>query len=435
METHVKVKEGPRIYNLFPRLAGAMKGWTAHMERARQMGFNWIYINPFHYSGFSGSIYSIKDYYAFNPLLINQDDEREPVEQLKEVVEAANDMDLRLMMDLVINHTAIDSVLITEHKDWYKLTPEGKINNPKVYEGGKEVKVWGDLAEIDNENSPDIEGLRAYWLDLIYYYLDVGFHGFRCDAAYKVPPSMWEYLIDNAKRHEQSALFFAETLGCEIEDVINLAKAGFDYTFNSSKWWDFQQPWCMNQYRENAQWTPSISFPESHDCNRLIVDLKGNVGAVKMRYTFAALFSTGVMIPMGFEYGFRKKFDVVTTVPFDWEEIHIDLTPFITQMNYLKASYQVFNEDNPIDIVDTDNPHIFAFTKTSHDGTEKALIIINKSMSTQERFYCQDLKKLFNHEGIIVDISPEHHLDVIPDEFDHTLWPNQVRILYCVNKG
>ncbi len=31
------------------------------------MGFNAVYINPFHYPGFSGSLYAVKDYYRLNP--------------------------------------------------------------------------------------------------------------------------------------------------------------------------------------------------------------------------------------------------------------------------------------------------------------------------------------------------------------------------------
>ena len=426
-----KVIEGPRIYNLFPRLVGPMNKWINHMEKAKAMGFNWIYINPFHYPGFSGSLYSIKDYYAFNPLFINPDDSREPVEQLKEVVAEAEKMGLQLMMDLVINHTAIDSVLIEEHKDWYKLTPEGKIRNPEVWEGDKLVAVWGDLAEIDNENSKDLENLKQYWIKLIDHYLDVGFHGFRCDAAYQVPVPVWELLITHAKKHSHGVRFFAETLGCEIDDVIALAKAGFDYTFNSSKWWNFEEPWCLQQYKQSSPWAPSVSFPESHDSVRLMEELNGNVSAVKMRYTFASVFSTGLMMPVGFEYGFRKQFNVVHTMPEDWETTNTDLSFFITKVNEIKAGHQVLNEDNTIQVVNSGNNRVFSFMKTSHNGTEKALIIINKSFTTQERLFTSDLRKLFGIEGRVSDISAANRMDFIPNNFEYLLPPCEVRILYC----
>ena len=37
------------------------------------MGFDWIYVNPLNYTGFSGSLYAIKDFYKFNPLFAPED--------------------------------------------------------------------------------------------------------------------------------------------------------------------------------------------------------------------------------------------------------------------------------------------------------------------------------------------------------------------------
>ena len=59
--------EGLRIYNLFPTLAGSIADWTATLPRIAAMGFNAVYVNPFHYPGFSGSLYAVKDYYRLNP--------------------------------------------------------------------------------------------------------------------------------------------------------------------------------------------------------------------------------------------------------------------------------------------------------------------------------------------------------------------------------
>src|SRR3984893_10561544 len=61
------MSEGLRIYNLFPTLAGPIAGWTRELPRIAAMAFNAVYINPFHYPGFSGSLYAVKDYYRLNP--------------------------------------------------------------------------------------------------------------------------------------------------------------------------------------------------------------------------------------------------------------------------------------------------------------------------------------------------------------------------------
>ena len=61
------MRDGLRIYNLFPILAGTVRQWSEHLPRIAAMGFNAVYINPFHYPGFSGSLYAVKDYYRLNP--------------------------------------------------------------------------------------------------------------------------------------------------------------------------------------------------------------------------------------------------------------------------------------------------------------------------------------------------------------------------------
>jgi hypothetical protein len=50
-------RDGPRIYNPFPLLAGPFPRWNEHLERARRMEFDWIFLNPFHRAGYSGSLY------------------------------------------------------------------------------------------------------------------------------------------------------------------------------------------------------------------------------------------------------------------------------------------------------------------------------------------------------------------------------------------
>ncbi|HLA39613.1 MAG TPA: hypothetical protein VJ417_06440, partial [Candidatus Glassbacteria bacterium] len=65
------------IYNLFPLLAGPFSKWRKHYERAARMGFNWVFVNPVSQPGFSGSLYSVKDYYSFNSLLLDERTDRD----------------------------------------------------------------------------------------------------------------------------------------------------------------------------------------------------------------------------------------------------------------------------------------------------------------------------------------------------------------------
>src|SRR6267154_5515615 len=89
---------GPRIYNLFPLLVGPVERWSTHLEHVAGMGFNWLYVNPFHYSGFSGSLYAIKDPYRLHDLLSEGTGETDAT--LARFLDTASKLGLRVMMDL-----------------------------------------------------------------------------------------------------------------------------------------------------------------------------------------------------------------------------------------------------------------------------------------------------------------------------------------------
>ena len=390
------------------------------------MAFDWLFVNPFHKSGYSGSLYSIADYYEFDPRLIDPA-ASSPERQFRHMIETAQGLGLTLIMDLVINHTAFDSPLVKQHPSWYKRGRDGKPVHPSAREDDR-VITWGDLFEIDN--SKDRDGLWSYWIEIAEHYAAMGIRGFRCDAAYKLPSELWRTLIGRVKRVRPDAVFFAESLGCPFHETVRLANCGFDFVFNSSKWWDFVAPWCLEQYRQTATLVPSISFPESHDTARLAAELDGERDAVKMRYGFSAVFSTGVMMPIGFEYGFSRRLDVVKTKPEDWEEPRWDFADYIGRVNRLKASRRVFNAEGPIDTITLDNSRIFAFVKWSPDRSERALVVINKEARTQQSFRLQALAPFLAGAARVEDVSPDgslqHSADfqtafVKPSAF-HVIW-------------
>lgn len=419
------------IYNLFPLLVGKFMNWEKHLIRASDMGFNWIFVNPIQYPGFSGSLYSIKDYFSFNPLFIDEGDEREPEKQVKEVNNKAEKLGLKMMVDLVINHCAVDSDLVKEHPRWF-VFEKGGVAHPYAYDRGKKV-VWGDLARFDHRNTKDPDGLFSFFLKVITYMVGIGFKGFRCDAAYQIPKSFWKKLISETKSKYPDVLFFAETLGCTSDQTRETAKAGFDYIFNSVKWWDFNSYWLQEQYNLTREIAPSIGFPESHDTMRLCEELNGNVNGLKQRYLFCALFSAGIMVPMGFEFGFRRKLHVVKTRPEDWEETSIDLTQFIKKVNEIKRTYKIFREEALTQISNYDQ-NILIMWKASTYTWEESLIIINKDIYNKQHFYVDDLYKFVQSRSPFIDVSPDHPLEYIPTPFSYDLRPGQGIVLMTTRR-
>jgi starch synthase (maltosyl-transferring) len=376
---------GPRVYNLFPTLAGPLTAWPEHFDRIAAMGFDWVYVNPIHATGGSGSLYAVSDYYALNPLL-RGDDGRSDDELLRATVAAASERGLALMLDLVINHTANDSPLTTAHPAWYVRNADGSLAAPSATDPDDpdKITVWGDLAALDYAERPERAEIVAYVAGVVRHYLGLGFRGFRCDAAYQVPGDVWAAIVAAARAQSPGTVFAAETLGCTLEDVEQLGIAGFDFLFNSSKWWDFRASWLLEQYEAFRHIAPSIAFPESHDTPRLAAELAGRSDAeieaeYRFRYLFAAFFSSGVMMPMGFEFGFARKLDVVTTRPSDWEAPRFDLSDFVRDVNAMKAALPVLNGEGAERLVRASASGAVALLRSEDGASGAALAIFNPS--------------------------------------------------------
>jgi starch synthase (maltosyl-transferring) len=435
-----------KIYNLFPLLAGPFDQWAPHMERAASLGFDWIFVNPIQQLGRSGSLYSIADYFSINPSLVrmgsgsgaspehraNEAAAASPEEQVRAMAATAREQGLSLMIDLVINHCAEDSPLIKTHPDWF-VGEDGRISHPFCIEENGNKVVWRDLAQFDHQaalqRADDPDGLLSYCVRMVEHLIGLGFRGFRCDAAYQIPTDFWRLLISRVRAKHADSLFVAETLGCTPAETRDTASAGFDAIFNSAKWWDFNGDWLLQQYEKTRQIAPSIGFPESHDTRRMFEEFEGNVDALRQRYLFTALFASGVMMPMGFEYGFRKRLDVVSTTPHDWEQPNTDITAFIAQVNSIKRQVPLFAGEGRIDHLHQDNAAVLVLRKHAIDGPGRALLVLNKDPWTRQRFYTDDLQGLLQSSGPLRDLSPDWPMDHLPAPFEFWLGPGMARVL------
>lgn len=422
------------IYNLFPLLAGSFNRWGMHLTRASEMGFDCLYVNPIQQPGASRSIYSIADSFHVNPALLDPASSLLPDDQVRQMTRQARGAGLRPMIDLVINHCAVDAALTRKHPEWFVHGADGRIANAGCLSEGGRV-VWGDLAQFDHRHTRDAEGLYRYCLSVVKHLLSLGFEGFRCDAAYQIPRHIWHRLIQEVKQEHPRACFIAETLGCTADQTKETAGAGFDYVFNSSKWWNFQDWWLIEQYNLIRETAPSVSFAESHDTARLCAELNGNVNGLKQRYLFSALFSAGAMMPVGFEYGFRLPLHVVNTTPSDWEVTGIDLCGFIGKVNAMKKAHPVFQEDGPTIIFPCGNSQILLMSKTSARHGDEALLILNKDPWNHQEFYAQSLRAYVQAGAPLQDVSPEYPLEYIHEPFHYALRPGQGIVLVTQRNG
>jgi len=208
------------IYEVFPRAfspTGDFKGVTAQLDRLKALGVTVLWLMPIHpmgklkAKGTLGSPYAVRDFDAINPDYGTPND-------LKQLVDAAHRRGMKVFIDIVINHTSWDSVLLEKHPDWYTHDSAGKIVPPNP--------DWVDVADLDWSRP----ALRQYMTEMLVRWLrDYGLDGFRCDYASGVPTDFWESVRPELDRVRPGLAFLAEA-----DDPALLNKA-FDIDYA----WDF----------------------------------------------------------------------------------------------------------------------------------------------------------------------------------------------------
>jgi glycosidase len=194
------------IYEIFPRdfsVAGNLNGVTAKLDELHSLGVNILWTMPIHpigekfRKGEFGSPYSIKDYYAVDP-------NYGTVNDYKRLVSEAHKRGMKVIMDLVANHTAWDSVMMA-HPDFYKHDAQGKMMPP--------VPEWTDVAAI-NYGSP---ALRQYMIAMLKYWIQTcDVDGFRCDAAAMVPTGFWVQARATLEKIKPDIMLLAEASKPEL---------------------------------------------------------------------------------------------------------------------------------------------------------------------------------------------------------------------------
>ena len=177
------ISETDAIYQMYLRnftKEGTLRAAIPRLAHIASMGFTWVYLTPIHpigkdaRKGSLGSPYAIYDYKAINPELGTLAD-------FESFVEAAHASRLKVMIDIVYNHTSPDSVLAREHPDWFLKGPDGTL--------GRKCEDWSDVVDFDYSASPHL------WVELIStlaMWRDRGVDGFRCDVASLVPADFWK---------------------------------------------------------------------------------------------------------------------------------------------------------------------------------------------------------------------------------------------------
>ncbi len=189
------------IYQIFPRqysAKGDFNSITADLDRLKDLGVNVLWLMPIHpigkekAKGTIGSPYAVKDYYAINPDYGTKED-------FQRLIAESHKRGLRVIIDIVANHTAWDSVLMKD-KGLYTHDDKGEIVPPEA--------DWADVADLNYDNL----GLRKYMIEMLKMWIrDYDLDGFRCDVAAYIPTAFWNAARAEVDKIKPDTVWLAES--------------------------------------------------------------------------------------------------------------------------------------------------------------------------------------------------------------------------------
>jgi maltose alpha-D-glucosyltransferase/alpha-amylase len=175
---------------------GDLQGLTSRLDYLARFGVTCLWLNPIYPSPHRDAGYDISDYYGIDPRLGSLGDFAELAVQAKE-------RGIRLLLDLVVNHTsdehpwfrAARSDRKSPFRDWYVWCPkEPPDRRQGIVFPGEQKETW-TLDEQAGEwyfhrfydFQPDLNwsnpGVRAEIKKVMTFWLQLGASGFRIDAA------------------------------------------------------------------------------------------------------------------------------------------------------------------------------------------------------------------------------------------------------------
>ena len=202
MEQNKKWWKESVVYQIYPRSfmdsdgdgIGDLRGITQKLDYLKELGINVIWLSPVYQSPNDDNGYDISDYQAVMK-------EFGTMEDFDVMLASAHERGIRIMMDLVVNHTS------DEHR-WFVESRKSKDNPYRDYyiwqeaKDGREPNNWGSCfggsawkydettdmyyLHLFSKKQPDLnwenEKVREEVFSMMRWWLDKGVDGFRMDV-------------------------------------------------------------------------------------------------------------------------------------------------------------------------------------------------------------------------------------------------------------
>jgi cyclomaltodextrinase / maltogenic alpha-amylase / neopullulanase len=364
------------LYEIFPRqysAKGDFNGITADLDRLNNLGVTVLWLMPIHpigklkAKGTIGSPYAVRDFYAINP------DYGTPAD-LKRLVAEAHKRGMKVIIDIVANHTSWDSVMM-KNTAYYTKNKQGEIIPP--------VADWADVADLNYDNLET----RRYIIEMLKFWVrDYDLDGFRCDVAGFIPTDFWETARAEVDKVKADTIWLAEW---ESPDLLPKA-FDVDYSWaNHAAMTEvlhglkpasrIREVW-EEQHAKFPKGSLRMRFSDNHDERRAIARFgeKGALAAQALAFTLDGLplVYNGMENGDTTESGYPALFE---QMPIFWQsEVRRPEFPkFYKGMIGLRKGSMALRRGDLTWLKNSDEARVVTFARRS--GNEEVIVAINLS--------------------------------------------------------
>jgi cyclomaltodextrinase / maltogenic alpha-amylase / neopullulanase len=388
------------VYEIYPRAfsaSGDFNGITARLDRLKDLGVNILWLMPIHpigqekKKGTIGSPYAVRDYYGINPDYGTKED-------FKRLVTEAHRRGMKVIIDVVANHTSWDNVMM-KTPDFYERNAAGQITYPHD---------WSDVAEL-NYKSPQ---LRQYMIDMLKYWIrEFDLDGFRCDVAEEVPTDFWETARTELDKMKPDIVMLAE--GHKAELLVKAFDFDYSWPIHSSMTRVLQGQGRASDLRaewekESKEWPRGslhLRFSDNHDERRAIARFGEPAALAASALVFTLdgvpLLYNGMEVGDTTESGAPALFE---KLPVFWPiaERRPEFPRFYKQMIALRKSSKALRQGSLEWLPNSDESRVLTFVRRTPD--EEVLVAIN--FSNRPFFGSTEAAHGAGYEDISPDVGP-----------------------------
>lgn len=294
--------------NYFSKLNGTLKGITKNLGYIKNLGMDAIYMTPIFKSP-TNHKYDVEDYYTIDSNFGNRDD-------LLLLVKKAHELDLKVIIDLVFNHTstnffAFQDLLLnqekSQYKDWYIVS-----EYPVKIEENPKYKCFSRVKEMPKLNTAN-EEVQNYLIDVALNYIQYfKIDGIRMDVADEIDFTFLRRLRKKVKSYNENIMIYGEIwfdsasyLQGDIFDSV------MNYQFYSNVFSLINREITADEFGDNIDIMYSrvhldvqnelLNLISSHDTERACSRLNYRYDLLKIAFSLMYLMKGSLMIYYGEE--------------------------------------------------------------------------------------------------------------------------------------